>query len=282
MNGKIVKIFNNDLYGNPDDRKLVIFAAFEHKKYMNKYCIFAIEGEYATKKLYYGSIHLKDNTIVIFSVANNDKQWVDEFVTEYLNSSLNDKEYALIDISNLDRAELISSTEVESEALPTLDTLSIKRIIETDNAETKNNKSGLKFLLVLFIILGVGLTYLYLNPDVLTIKLKALNCTKSEYNNNLNMRYNIEKNVRFDKNEVPSTIKVIETYKFTSGEEYTDFKDNNKETIYFKKDGEYKYLDNTNELKVFYDETTIIDNYKEMYNYLKKEGYTCQEETYDG
>ncbi len=282
MFGKIVKIFSNDLYGNPDDRKLVIFAAFEHKKYMNKYCIFAIEGEYANKKLYYGSIHIKDNTIVIFSVADNDKKWVDEFVTEYLSSKLNDKEYSLIDIANLDRAELISSTEVECDNLNTLDSISIKRVAPTTEETTKNSKSGLKFLLVLFILLGIGITYLYLNPDILTLKLKMLNCTKSEFNNNISMRYNIEKNIRFDKDEVPSTIEVIETYKFASGEEYTDFKDNNKESIYFKKDGEYKYIDSSNELKVFYNETTIIDNYKEMYNYLKKEGYTCQEETYDG
>ena len=50
MNGKILKVSSNDLYGNVDDRMVAVFAAFNHKKYMNKYVIFTYDGEFAKKK----------------------------------------------------------------------------------------------------------------------------------------------------------------------------------------------------------------------------------------
>ena len=35
MNGKILKISNNDLYGNVDDRKVSVYAMFNHLKYIS-------------------------------------------------------------------------------------------------------------------------------------------------------------------------------------------------------------------------------------------------------
>ena len=52
MNGKILKIVNNDLYGNVDDREIVVFASFVHKKYMNRYVIFTYKDDYEKKKLW--------------------------------------------------------------------------------------------------------------------------------------------------------------------------------------------------------------------------------------
>ena len=50
MNGKILKISSNDLYGNVDERQVVVFACFNHIKYMNKYILFTFLGEYDKKK----------------------------------------------------------------------------------------------------------------------------------------------------------------------------------------------------------------------------------------
>ena len=57
---------------------------------MNKYVIFTFRDEYDKKKLYYGSVHLKDNSIVIFSVKDNVKQYIDEFILEYENDKLSE------------------------------------------------------------------------------------------------------------------------------------------------------------------------------------------------
>ena len=77
MAGKILKIVSNDLYGNVDERKIVVFACFLHTKYMNNYVVFSFLGEYDKKKICYGSVHIKDNSLVIFSVKNNVKKYID-------------------------------------------------------------------------------------------------------------------------------------------------------------------------------------------------------------
>ena len=62
MTGKVLKISSNDLYGNVDDRMVRVYAVFEHTKYMNNYVIFSIDG---SNKLCFGSIHMKDTSLVI-------------------------------------------------------------------------------------------------------------------------------------------------------------------------------------------------------------------------
>ena len=105
MNGKILRISANDLYGNVDEREVAVFAAFTHKKYMNKYVIFTFKDEYQKNKLYYGSVHLKENSIVTFSITDDNKKHVDKFIESYLNNQVDPKEYEIIDISKIDKVE---------------------------------------------------------------------------------------------------------------------------------------------------------------------------------
>ena len=283
MNGKVLKVFNNDLYGNPDERYVSVFAVFEHKKYMNKYCLFAIDGEYYKKELYYGSIHVKDKSLIIFAVNDAAMPYIDEFCKEYLGGKVNTKEYELIDISNCERAELISSTKVSSDDIEALDKMSITREVATKKSSTtKNGKGGLYFLLILFVLLGLGLTYLYFNPSLMTVELKMLNCNKESFNKVLDMDYQSTKIVRFNKKEKPGIVENIDVYTFSDKDTYNDFKDNNKENTYFKMPGEYKYDDESLELKIYYNEDySILNSYDEMHEYLLNEGYTCSEETYE-
>lgn len=281
MTGKILKIFSNDLYGNVDDRKIALFAAFDHKKYSNKYCIFNFDGD-TSKKLYYGSIHFKDDTLIIFEVQESAKEYIDKFVADYLADSVSEKEYEILDVSKLEKAELVSSTEVEFDKIKELDKKSISRPKETKiETPKKNSYSGLYFILVLLILLVIGLIYVYFNPETLTIKLKQLNCTKNDYSEKLELNYVSNKIVKFDKDKYPVSIDVTDTYQFTSLSSYTEFKENSKESTSFNKEGEFKYDDTALTLKIFYNEKTIIDNYDELYNYITKEGYTCEEGTYE-
>ena len=163
MNGKILKISSNDLYGNVDDRKVAVFAAFNHLKYMNKYVIFTYEEEFDKKKLYYGSVHLKNNSLVVFSVNESTKKYIDTFIDGYLTNTLDPKEYQIIDISNIEKAELVSYKEKDFDKLNELDKLSIMRIEENPEETTSNKKNiFLYFLLIIMIILLGGVTYLYL------------------------------------------------------------------------------------------------------------------------
>lgn len=281
MHGKILKISSNDVYGNSDDRKIAVFAAFNHVKYMNKYVIFAIDGELNKKKLYYGSIHFKDNAVVIFSVNNFIKPYIDKFVLDYMNGALNSQEYEIYDISNIEKAVLVSYSEEDFDNLDALDKLSILRVTETVNDDSSNKKPiFLYFLLVLMIACLGGVSYLYFFPEKFSIQHIKLECSKDGYDENIGLYYTSNKMVDFGADSKTKEINVSDTYKFKQLDEYFSFKDNNRHKEYFSEIDSYSYDDDKLELKVTYKDNSIIEQLDEMKAYFKSEGYKCQEETY--
>ena len=280
MNGKVLKISSNDLYGNVDDRKLSVFAAFNHLKYMNRYVIFAFTDEFNKNELCYGSLHLKNNSVVVFNTAEANLQYIDPFIEEYLSGNVNQKEYEIIDISKIEKVELVSYNTKEYNKLTELDNISIKKEAVVITEEPKKKKGFLWFLLILMISLLIGVTYIYFNPTVLDVELKELTCTIEEYNDEVEMPYIKLKNIKFNKKDNFKAINTTETYRFPDDETYLEFKNGGEENIFFNMKGEYKYDDANLELKIFYEEESIIDNYEEIKNYLEKDGYTCQEGTY--
>lgn len=280
MTGKILKIMSNDLYGNVDDRKVSVFACFEDTKYMNNYIIFTFEGEYEKNRLYYGSVHLKSNSIVIFSIKESEKKIIDRFIQEYLESKLN--EFKIIDISNVEKVELVSYNDMEYKELKKLDDLSIVRKNNVDTSDEKNKKPiGLYLLLLLLILSSIGLTLLYMFPEKFTIKYKELVCSSSIYDENIMLNYNIEKDIKFDSKDKITSINTTREYVFLSNEDYLEFKNNDKQYEYFNSGEGYKFIDENLSFKVIYNENSVIDDYDEMLTYLKKEGYSCIEKYYE-
>ena len=281
MNGKILKISSNDLYGNVDDRRVSVFAVFNHLKYMNRYVIFAFTEEFDKKQLCYGSMHLKDKSIVIFKTEEVNLTYIDPFIEECINGNINPQEYEVLDISKIEKVELVSYNTKDYDRLIELDNKTIKKeTVVVPQEEPKNNKGFLWFLLIAMILLLGGITYVYFNPSVLDVELKELTCTTEDYNEEVAMYYTKEKLLKFDKKDHLKTINTTETYKFEDIEKYFEFKDNGKENDFFKIKGEFKYDDDISELKVFYTEDLIIEDYDEIFDYLKKEGFSCQEGTY--
>lgn len=280
MNGKIIKLAENDVYGNTNDRTVSVFAVFNHLKYMNKYLIFTYTDELNNKKLYYGSVHVKDDTLIAFSVTDNVLPFIDTFTEQYLNDKVDPKEYEIIDISGIKKIQVVSSSNHEYEKLKELDDKAIKKENVIDSTNTGNSHAGLKFLLFIVMLLLVGVSYLYFNPRLLEVELKELRCEKQMYHAELAMQYVKELDIKFDKDEHPTKLSATEIYKFADDNAYYAFKNDDKQNEYFKTAGEYKYNDGLNQLKIFYDEKTVIDNYDEIYSYFKREGYTCQEGTF--
>ena len=62
-------------------------------------------------------------------------------------------------------------------------------------------------------------------------------------------------------------------------EQYLEFKNNIDKDDYFKIDGSYKYNDDDNQFVVMYKENSIMEDYNEILEYLKGEGYECVEGT---
>ena len=281
MNGKILKISSNDLYGNVDERQVVVFACFNHIKYMNKYVLFTFLGEYNKKKLYYGSVHVKDDSLIIFSVKNDVTNYINTFIDEYMQGRINTNEYQIMNISSINKVVLVSYSEMNFDKLSELDALSIKKEVPKEILQEKEKKPiFLYFVLIVLILLLVGITYFYINPEVFQVKYKSLECTQEKYNDDLMMEYVEKRTVTFDKKDKIDKIEVIDIYTFLDEEEYVLFRDNEKQNEYFKVDGTFKYNDNSLELRIIYQDSSIIDSYDEIKGYFEKEGYDCIEGYY--
>lgn len=280
MAGKILKISSNDLYGNVDDRRAVIFACFEHIKYMNNYAIFCFEDEYDKKKLYYGSIHLKNDSLVVFSVKNNIKQYIDEFISEYVADRM--ENFKILDISMLSKVELVSYNEMEYNDLQLLDDKSIIKVVpQVQKVERQKKPIFLYLLIFILILLCIGITLLYLYPEMFSIKYKELKCTNNDYDNNLMLYYDIDKTIKFDENDKLDSIDVVKVYTFLDSNSYYKFRDNNEHELYFNNGEGYKYIDEELRFKLIYEESNVIDDYEEMLTYMKKEGFSCIEKEYE-
>ena len=277
MHGKILKVVSNDLYGNATDKKVVVFACFNHLKYMNKYIMFTYMGEYDKNILYYGSIYEKGKTIVVFKVRKEEEGYINKFREDYLNDIVNDKEYQILDIGMMEGVEIVSSTEVGYDKISLLDKKSIQRLNNIE-AEENNNKKPvfLYVLLVILIVLLGGITYLYNTYDGSSND-KKLVCYLDKYDNTIMVSYSEERSILYNKNNKIISITINDKYVFDEMDKYNEFKDNKKEQEYFKKDGTFKYDDNLLMLTISYKGDSVIDNIGEMKSYLESEGYSCKE-----
>ena len=281
MNGKILKISSNDLYGNVDERSVAAFAAFTHKKYMNKYVIFTFDGEFDKKKLYFGSLHLKKNTIVVFAVTEATKKYIKTFVDSYITNTIDSNEYELVDISAIEKIELVSYNDCDYDRLEELDKMSIERIIINEEEETiKVQKIFLAIILVIMLVLLGGITYLYFFPQKFTTEYNQIECKNKLHNYDIKMDYQSYKIYKFDKANMADEAEVTDTYTFANSNEYYEFKNNHKESDYFHVNGEYKYDDKYLTITLMYREDAPANTYDELTSYLKKEGYKCEDGKY--
>ena len=279
MEGKIIKIFSNEINEINEKKNAVVFSVFQHSKYMNNYIIFTNENEYDKNKLYYGSVHLKKDSLIVFSVKDNVKKYIEQFLNEFENDNI--ENFKILNISEVNKLELVSFNEMDYDKLMLLDSKSILRL-EKENEELGQSKPVfLYFLLILFIVMGIGLSLLYFFPSLFTVKYKQLRCSNSFYDNDIKMDYIISRDVKFGKNDKVESIDVVRIYTFLDSNEYYEFKNNNQHLDYFYDAGGYKYIDELLQFKIFYQDFSVIDDYDEMYVYLNREGYSCLEKEYE-
>lgn len=278
MYGKVLKVSSNDLYGNVDDRIVRLYACFRHIKYNNNYAVFSFEGD--DNKLYFGSIHIKKGSLVVFSVKNNINEYILSFLDEYISSQL--KEFELLKIDNIEKVELVSYNDMEYDNLLTLNEISIpKKEVKEEVVVKKNKYSFLYVMIFLLVLLALGLTIVYLKPEWFKVKYNVLECTNKLYDKELELYYDINENVTFDEKNRLEKIDVTRTYTFLDVNSYYQFKDNNEHDKYFNFGGEYKYIDEELKIKIFYEDSTVIDDYDEMLVYLKGKGFSCVNKEYE-
>ena len=200
-----------------------------------------------------------------------------------MNEYVNDKveNFEILDISKMEKVELVSYSEMEFDNLELLDEKSIPKIKVNDEKEKEKKPFFLYCLLLVLILSSVGLTILYFNPELFTVKYKQLVCSNSSYDKELMLNYDMEYDVKFDKEDKVESINVSKLYNFLDSNIYYDFKDNNRHEDYFKNGEAYKYIDDGLQLKIMYKEDSVIDDYDEMFEYFKREGFSCIEKEYE-
>lgn len=278
MKGKVLRVFNNDLYGRADDRSVVVFATFIHKKYMNKYAIFAFQNEYQKNKLYYGSIHIKENSLVIFKVKPELKNIFDDFLNQYTTKNLVD--YELIDINNLTKLEIVGSNEMEYDKLLLLDELSLyKPPVKTTTEKTSN--STFKIIIpIIILIIGAICTYVFFTPSLLEENL--LTCSRDSYHEKMRLNYREKISIVYNGKNRIKEYKTEETYKFRTTLTYQNFKDESRHFLYFEGDDKnYKYDDANLSLIVSYEKTSDELDAARLQYQLEQQGFSCFEDKYE-
>lgn len=278
MNGKVLRVFNNDLYGKVDERQVIVFAAFVHKKYMNKYAIFVFQNEYNQNKLCYGSIHIKENSLVTFKVKQETKSVFDDFLTQYTNRQLVD--YELINISNLTKLEIIGYNEMPYNQILLLDDLSIPKP-QVQITNPKQTNSTFKIIIpIIILIIGAISAYVFLTPSLLEFKM--LTCSRNSYNDNIRLNYLEKHELIYDGRSNLVQYKIDEIYYFRTTLTYQNFKDESLHSHYFEGNNKtFKYNDDGLELIVTYNGTSDIDDLSKMKHKLEQANFTCREERYE-
>lgn len=278
MKGKVLRVFNNDLYGRVDDRQVVVFASFIHKKYMNKYAIFAFQNEYHQNKLYYGSIHIKENSLVIFKVKNEIKTVFDDFLNQYTTNNLLD--YELIDISNLNKLEIVGYNDMPYDKIILLDNLSIPKP-QVEIKEDNSSHSTFKLIIpIVILIVGAIAAYVFLMPNLL--EKRHLVCTRDNYHNEMRLNYQEKLSITFTgKNHLKQYL-VEEKYQFRTTLTYQNFKDEARHFIYFNgNDKTFKYNDSDLKLIVTYEKKEDANDLSKLEHQLEQAGFECYEDNYE-
>lgn len=283
MLGKVVTLVSNDIYGNNDNREVCVFACFNHKKYMNNYCIFCYKDELDKNIMYYGSLHTKGETLISFFVKEpNFQKNVESFIQGLVNGTIDNNEYEIINIQDKKKIELVSFNQVECKNLEMLKERTIKEEIVSPIIEEPVEKNYLPlYILLLLFILGIDFLYIYnKQPKQYTY----LECTKKINNSELSLKGNTDWVITFNRKNTLDKVIVTETYQFEDYPSYNKFKNDKDPKDYFK-DEEYKnakieYDDASLTLNISYLKEVIFNDKKEASDYLKKGDYTCEERKY--
>ena len=278
MIGKTLKMVNNDLSGVSDTRYINVFCCFRDMKYGNEYLIFCYFGEYANNVLYCGSVHFKDNSLVVFSIKKENEKIVLDFINRLLSNSYSSM-YQILDIRNMLKLEIVSSNSLEMDhtVIEKLDVLSIPNKKEEELAKEREKKPiFLYVLLVLLIILFLGALYFYFNMDKYEKKAIVLNCTTNLYNEDIDVWYTSDMVINFELDDVTvKNIMEVNTYNFTMDEYNAIVNYEDIEELFMG----YTITNDKDNYRLILkrDISTIINTYREIREFYEKKGYVCQE-----
>lgn len=255
-----------------------VYAAFKSKKNSDKYVIYS----YDNKKLYYGSLFIRDKELVIMlsNNINTDivKNYLDEFMTG--DTSKNFENISLADIQSvqiIDEGILDTNVNLNKLYDLTIPKEEVKREIEPKHTKRgKPSISGICF--IIFIILII--CFFFFNPEIFIGKDQTYKCIKTYNHQSLSAVINENITITFNGRGKIKSINTTNDYVFEEKEYYDKFKNDGLFYKYMNEGDTYKLIDNEMTYRVM---TNISDmkNYslpkteKDSINYYESNKYKC-------
>ncbi len=290
MNGKELKVVEYNLTFGTNERTVNVFGLFKYKKNNSLYVIYA---DVATTYniIYYGSSHIKNNSILSMSTKESDIEIIKEYIYKITNSLPLDS-FEIISLNDIEGIEIISSNrlEIKKEVLESLinKTIPKKEIVDLPKKESTKKKGKSISILIVFIILmfllGGGYYFLNISKNSPPIS-KTIICLKEETDKTLNASIEENNIYNFNNKDILENIELTKIFKFNDHLSYQDFI--NKGTMYKymptdDTNGGYKQDDENSTFTIITKESVSASyseptNYEEVLYHYKKEGYTCEE-----
>lgn len=272
MIGKRIKVNDFKFKYGQETIFINVFGAFKYKKNNNKYVVYS----YDNSKLYYGSLFIRDNELVIMLSKNDSEELIDKFLDDILNDK-SDNDFEIISLDKITSAQIIDEGVVNKKIdINKLDELTIpKKKVQEEVSENKKKKgisiSGVFFALFIVVIVA----FFFFNPEIIIGKDKSYVCNIKYNHKTLSIPVIEEVKLTFNgKGKIKSSM-VTYDYIFNSDSEYNKFKNNGEFYKYMNEGDTYKFIDedktyrvmfNINDLREYFsseDEDSILGYYNE-------------------
>ena len=278
MNGKRIKVNDFKFKYGQETIFINVFGAFKYKKNNNKYVIYS----YDNSKLYYGSLFIRDNELVIMLSKNDGENLINKFLDDILTGN-SDSDFEVISLDKIISAQIIDEGVINKKIdINKLDELTIpkKKASEVVNENKKKKRisiSGIFF--ALFIVVVVA--FFFFNPEVINGKNVYYTCSKSYDHEKLpaSVIENVE--LEFNGHGTIIDIKVKSDYIFNDVNYYKEFRDKSYFYQYFSDGDTYKFDDNTYTYKIFSSINTKEDFFLPtdkdgLIKHYQDDNYTCK------
>ena len=255
---------------------LNVFFAFKNKDNGNKYVVYS----YDNTKLYYGSMFVRNNEIVVMISKGINEGDVKSFVFDFVENKVSDTN-EIISLDNINSIQIIDEAICDFKVdVNKLYELTIpKPAIKVEEEKPKKKISFVSICIIVLFVLVV--LFLFINPEVIMGKNKYYLCSKSYNHNKLPALVNEEVSLVFNGKDNITSIDVRYDYLFSNVDYYKEFKDKNYFYQYFNDGDTYKFDDNSYTYRLFSSIDTEVDYFlprelDELILHYENDNYICK------
>ena len=282
MIGKKIRINDYKFTYGKEVMYVNVYGAFKSGKSGNKYVIYSyIDDVNKKNKLYYGSVFVRNNELVVMLSKDTKEDSVKEFTTDIL-SDKNEDNYEIISLKDIDSIQIIDDAPVSFDVdINKLYDKTMPKVKVTKKEDKTKKRVSIGYIFLILFIIVVAL-FFFVNPEVLKGKDKEYTCTKSYTHEKLPANINEKVELVFTSKNVISTINITSDYVFNDTDYYKEFRDNSYFYQYIEKGDTYKFDDDNYTYRLFSKIDTSNDYFmpsklEELLTYYKDKGYSCKE-----